>query len=185
MERALFDRTSVHDYKQGLVREVRGVVEAMPDKAFADRSAEELLRKALERLTPKVANLDVANRSGKRTTSSRVINGAYRTFDVIAVSIPVIGDMQTLDISPSSTTLGCRGEFSHQNLVLTYPDDERLEGDLNSAIQTISNNLDQLARDLSGMDKHLIDVGNQGIESRRAELKRQRDLDAGRSFPIK
>lgn len=184
MDRALFDRSSVHSYRNALVAEIPGFINAMRDGVLESSDAEDQLASFVAQKAPKIAVLNLEDRSGKRTKTQEMHGGRLISQEVIAVSVPVSGNIQTLDITPTSMTLGARGTFSHQSLVLTLPDDERLEKDLNSLLATIQHNLDQLKKDLSGVQEQMFDAGKQAIDRKREEIKKRRSLDSGRSFPI-
>lgn len=177
MTEHLFSGQSVFTVKDQAVGQAHKEVLAFPDSVFKDRALlTNYIDQIRHRLLIDVPTISFDQRKGKRRRDGNR--------DVIDVTIPFDGDQGAFWISPSRSTLGAKALVNPKTIVITLPDNERLESELEASVATISNNLKALANDLSTLEKEINDAIEHAVNRRTAEVKRKSDLDSGRSFPI-
>lgn len=182
---ALFNKQNVHDYKSGVVHLCAQMVNAWPEHVFSDGSLDTRIAEIESKARVAVPDLDLASRRGKRRQQSREDRfGRQVQYDVIDISVPFDGDAICFDLSPSSYTLGTRGRIQGNTLILTFPDNDRLESEVDEAVKTIANNLANLGKDLESLRTQVREAVSSSIGRRNDELERRKKLDASRSFPI-
>lgn len=186
---SLFNGQSTHEYGQSAIRSAVMRIEAIEFENFEERSSS-TIEAAVAKLAISTPQLHVENKTGKRLTEERMVEDygrrVTRNVDYIDVTIPFTGDDTAFVLSPSTRTLGTPGEInrSRNAVVIRFPDNERLEQDLATAISQIQRNLENFERDMTSLAADMRTT-LQGVADRRFEkLKAQRDLDSKRSFPI-
>lgn len=189
-EKSLFNNISSHEYVRRVPLKVaeemaRWKDEIFDNAALLDPKVLELKKQA----EVKPVILKFEQRTGKRRQETKSGDDGWgrqvdRTYEVIDVSVPFEGDNVCFTISPSTKTLGTGGVVSGNHLIITLMDDERLEGALESQVETIRDNLARVAADLTHLPQAVDQTIEREIKRRQEANQARRDRDSNRSFPI-
>ncbi|MEH7904013.1 hypothetical protein V7794_22720 [Rhizobium laguerreae] len=185
----LFNGQSTNEHGQSAIQAAMRTIEALGLENFDERAAS-AIESAVARSVLSTPQLHVDKKAGRRVTDERMTQDygrrALKKSDYIDVTIPFTGNPAAFVLSPSTKTLGTPGEINDRRdgIVIRFPDNERLEQDLEGAIAQIFQNLGHLERDMALLATEMRSTLKGVAERRLEKLKTRHDLDSKRSFPI-
>lgn len=185
----LFEKISSHEYVRRVPLMVTEQMVGWPDELFdsTDLDSKVAALKREANVNPILLRYD--QRTGKRRQESFSRDDGWggsvnHTYDVIDISIPFEGDDVCFTISPSTKTLGASGRILQGCLVISLPDDDRLETDLKAKVDVIVSNLHRVNTDLASLATAVDEAMRREIGRRKDANQVRRDRDSRRSFPI-
>jgi hypothetical protein len=113
--------------------------------------------------------------------------GDVRTVTVtwLDLSIPFVGEAETLRVGPSNMLLLFdRIGIDRNSITLTVPDDEGAESKLADFKKNVEHNLEILRREYEAAKPHLERAVQQAADQRRAQIEAEDGRDKGRSFRV-
>jgi ribosomal protein S21 len=188
MEEVLFQK-SFHAVWQNGLRLATEDVQKLDRKLFNDPT----LGGALQRIVQKY-DIDVASFEGEMTAKRRTEEregrdswGDHRKIKTtwLDVSIPFVGEAETLRIGPSSMALlNHRATIGRHTLTLSVPDDERAESVVQDFKKMVEGNLQALRAEYERNKPQLEQAIQQAATQRKAQIDAEDARDKGRSFRI-
>lgn len=145
---------------------------------------------AIAKVKFEVAKLKPDERRGKRRTEKRnaIDYGRQVTvdLDMIDVTIPFEGWPKSFTLAPSShVIIDTPAKITHERVILvSLPDDQNLDRNVDRFIQQVTQNLDSLARDLKNIEGQMLQVAQVVANQRIKQNRERRERDKTRSFPI-
>jgi hypothetical protein len=105
----------------------------------------------------------------------------------LQVTVPFIGDADTLRIMPSRSTMMSHAVDVGQNSIsFTIADDDRADGEVTDICKTIQGNLDQLRQDYQQYKPQLEEAVSHAAERRKAEIAAEGQRDTQhRAFTVR
>lgn len=136
-----------------------------------------------------VAALKSDQRKGKRRTEKRKIAEYGREImvdvDFIDVTIPFEGWPKSFYIAPSSCAIiGDSASLIDQAILVSFPDDQSLDRNVDIFIERVNQNLDTLKNELQRIEPQMLQRAQLIANERLQKIRERRSRDKGRSFPI-
>jgi hypothetical protein len=138
--------------------------------------------------------IEVARFQGEMTAERRTEErqrqdgwGDYRMIKTtwLDVSIPFVGEAETLRIGPSSMTLlDRRATIGRNTLTISVTDDDRTEAIVQNFKQMVEGNLQTLRGEYERNKPQLEQAIQQGASQRQAQIEAEDARDKGRSFRV-
>ena len=187
MQSKLFTN-SIHDFSQEKLRESVRRAEALTEQELLVAELAPFLDKISD-FPFQVAKLKPDGRKGKRRTEKRErTDYGLRTMvdvDFIDVTIPFEGFPKSLTIAPSSChVIDVLASVENGQLVVTFPDDDNLDPNVNDFIKRDSENLDRQRQEIETIKQETRKAVSAVANRRIAEIKARKERDKARSFPI-
>ena len=90
-----------------------------------------------------------------------------------------------LDVAPNACQIigGDRG-IRGQELIVTLPDDQNLQRDIDGFVAIVSSNLDKLRAEAAQAQGNIQRAVENAANQRRAEIADEKERDKSRNFPI-
>jgi hypothetical protein len=188
MEEILFQK-SFYQVWQLLVQAAVADVQKLDRKVFKDPSLGGILQSISEKY-----KIDVARFQGEMTAERRTEErqrqdgwGDYRMMKTtwLDISIPFVGEAETLRIGPSSMTLlDRRATIGRNTLTISVADDDRTGPVVQNFKQMVEGNLQTLRGEYERNKPQLEQAIQQAASQRQAQIEAEDARDKGRSFRV-
>jgi hypothetical protein len=136
------------------------------------------------------ASLKPDQRRGKRRTEKQKRMDYGREIvvnvDFIDVSIPFEGAAKSFRLAPSHRKIvDTPVTVTTNNMIqISVPDDQNLEQKVNFFIQTVTENLSTLEKELQRIEPQMLQAAQLAANQRLEQIRERRERDKTRSFPI-
>ena len=103
----------------------------------------------------------------------------------VDVAIPFTGDAKSFELAPNACQIiGGDWEIRGQELIVTLPDDQNLQRDIDGFVAIVSSNLDKLRAEAAQAQGNIQRAVENAANQRRAEIADEKERDKSRNFPI-
>lgn len=175
-----------HSLLQKIVNEVQHIDRAL----FVSDSLEEHLKGIEDKYYIDIAHLDANNITGQRKEVERTGSDPWGDVSttrttVFEISIPILGDPQTIRFSPSRCTIpNQRSEIRGSSLCLTVADDANTDRNVQEFTRIVSDNLNALRAEYDQVRPQLGQTIKTAALSRKSQIEAEIARDKTRSFKI-
>jgi hypothetical protein len=189
MHDRLFAKGHWHAVSQNVLRKAQEDVMALDRCVITAPSLAGHLDKIAAKYSFEVAALNVDAKRGKRRDKERVVDdyGSRRAvkYSVIDVSIPFTGDRESFNIAPShSHLIYAECEVGENALVLTVPDNDGAQKEVDEFVKQVSENLDRLRSESKNWAEQLKEAIAAAAERRKQQVGAERERNNKLNFPV-
>jgi len=180
---------SYHEVRDNAIRQALDRVRSLTGRELLSPGLAGELDRIAANYRFNVATLRGDQRSGKRRVERRRKSDYGHTIEVevpfIDVTIPYVGDPNSFEVAPShSNIIEYRVVVQPGALLITFPDDQNLDRDVNDFLHRVGENLDRLREESENLQAQVRSQIGAFADTRVTEAKAQNERDKGRSFPI-
>jgi hypothetical protein len=173
------------DCSDSAVREVH----SLPKSQFNQPSLAGVLERIAAKYKLVVATLQPDKKQGTRREVDQPIDDYGRQITMrvtfVDVAIPFTGDAKSFELAPNACQMiGGDWEIRGQELIVTLPDDQNLQRDIDGFVAIVSSNLDKLRAEAAQAQGNIQRAVENAANQRRAEIADEKERDKSRNFPI-
>lgn len=182
---------SLHDAFRASVREAVAKVEGLDREWFSNPALTGQLEEIANSYSLGVARLDKAGMHGARREEefdgrdewNAPRRGKRKWLDV---TVPFVGDRESLNIHPSSwPTLPYPVSVGQNSIVIRVPDDANAQREIDSLISRITETLGRLQVEYEQGRPQIIEAVTAAAQRRKDEIDAQNERDSKLSFPVR
>ncbi|MGX9117890.1 hypothetical protein ACWTU6_14585 [Mesorhizobium sp. BHbsci] len=187
MSEHLFQGPSWHQEFEARVRKAIDTVARMPRDEVSNPASAGILDELARSFRFDVPTLLVDQKSGNRREERRVTEDGWgervnHSFPIMDITIPFSGDPDGFRLHPSHSPHGLRATIRSGSIVLSLPDDDRVQSAVDSFEGRVSQTLDLLRREVATSEPLLATAIENAFQQRHKEVEEQSRRDGNLSF---
>jgi hypothetical protein len=190
MPEALF-RAPFHPVWQQTIQKAVDEVDSLDRRLFSDPALAGRLHAITQRYSLEVARLEKEGIEGTAGQQQARINDGRDGSQAVLrgwldIRIPFTGDAESFRICPSRSVIPSQAaEIRAQQLVITLPDDDSTERQVQTFVSQLHQNLDALRAEYEQAKPQLEQAVQQAADRRRAQILAEGERDKRLSFPVR